>query len=290
MSKFINFFYIFSKFTTSLILFVLLIFTGYALYKSYNGINNISSKADDRFIAIISDIENNKLKIFEYEKLIKENQIFLKELKDYSLATNYEKNILSIQNTNKILIKKIENINTFLNDLKLTENFNINNAKNNNAKEISSLKELILSKYKEGSDVREEIEILENFATNTSNNVFEKLYIIQSKNFYGKDKLKLDFEISLENYVKYKFLSKNQNSVIKFLFKYINIKPNNLSSHENSELNTLILASNYLDFEKYDDSLNQVLSLSDRSAKFFDSWINQITLIIELNSYLSKVK
>ena len=292
MSKFADFFYIFSKFATSLVLFILLIFTAYALYKSYAGVDNISLEFDDRLNVISNEIKKNSTKIFDYENSINENKNFLREIKKNILQKNYEEKILSLEDQNKLLLKQIAKINDSLSKLKITENINLNtnsnNLKNNN-KQILSLKEMILLKYKEGRDVKREIEMLENFALKTPLNIFEKLYLIQSKNFYGKEKLIVEFNLSLEKYVKHKFIIKNQNSVIGFLFKYINIKPNNLSIYENADLNILIRAKKNLEIEEYENSLNQVMSLDDDSTNFFEIWVSQIRMLVDLNKYLSKV-
>ena len=292
MSKFADFFYIFSKFATSLVLFILLIFTAYALYKSYVGVDNISLEFDDRLNIISNEIKKNSTKIFDYENSINENKNFLREIKKNTLQKNYEEKILSLEDQNKLLLKQITKINDSLSKLKITENTNLNtnsnNLKNNN-KQILSLKEMILLKYKEGRDVKREIEMLENFALKTPLNIFEKLYLIQSKNFYGKEKLIVEFNLSLEKYVKHKFIIKNQNSVIGFLFKYINIKPNNLSIYENADLNILIRAKKNLEIEEYENSLNQVMSLDDDSTNFFEIWVSQIRMLVDLNKYLSKV-
>ena len=293
MSKFTDFFYIFSKFATSLVLFILLIFTAYALYKSYVGVDNISLEFEDRLNLISNGIKKNSTKIFNYENSINENKNFLIEIKKNLLQKNYEEKILNLEKQNKLLLKQITKINDSLSKLNITENTNFdtnaNNLRNNNIKQILSLKEMILLKYKEGKNIKREVEMLENFALNTSLNIFEKIYLIQSKNFYGKEKLIIEFNLSLEKYVKHKFIMKNQNSVIGFLFKYINIKPNNLSIYENADLNILIRAKKHLEIEEYENSLNQVMSLNDDFTNFFGTWVSQIKMIIDLNKYLSKV-
>jgi len=293
MSKFTDFFYIFSKFATSLVLFILLIFTAYALYKSYVGVDNISLEFEDRLNLISNGIKKNSTKIFNYENSINENKNFLIEIKKNLLQKNYEEKILNLEKQNKLLLKQITKINDSLSKLNITENTNFdtnaNNLRNNNIKQILSLKEMILLKYKEGKDIKREVEMLENFALNTPLNIFEKIYLIQSKNFYGKEKLIVEFNLSLEKYVKHKFIMKNQNSVIGFLFKYINIKPNNLSIYENADLNILIRAKKHLEIEEYENSLNQVMSLNDDFTNFFGTWVSQIKMLIDLNKNLSKV-
>jgi hypothetical protein len=257
------------------------------------GVDNISLEFDDRLNLISGGIKKNSIKIIDYENSINENKNFLIEIKNNLLQKNYEEKILNLEKQNKLLLKQITKINENLSNLKITENTNFNtnanNLRNTNIKQILSLKEMILLKYKEGKDIKKEIEMLENFALNTPLNIFEKIYLIQSKNFYGKEKLIVEFNLSLEKYVKHKFVMKNQNSVIGFLLKYINIKPNNLSIYENADLNILIRAKKHLEIEEYENSLNQVMSLNDDTTNFFGTWVSQIKMLIDLNKNLSKV-
>lgn len=301
MSKLSDIFYIFSKFLTSLVLLILLIFTGYALYKSYKGVDDISLEFNNTLINISKEIENNSIKIDNYKNFVDDNKIALQKIKDNFLNQENEKKILKLEKDNKVLLEKIETINDALINLKTKTNIETNiddiglvndsdYIENINDEQITSLKVLILSKYKEGRDIKSDFQMLYDFSKKTSPNIFEKLYIIQSEVFYGKEKLKINFDISLEKYVKQKFLNKNQNSVTKFLFKFIDIKPNNLNSYEDTDLNILVSARNHLDFEEYQDSLKQVLLLNDSTSNIFKEWVNQISLLIEFDKYLSRVE
>ena len=52
MNKLSNYFYIFSKLTTSFILFLLIFFFGYALYNSYKDIDKNSKNIDGKFLSL----------------------------------------------------------------------------------------------------------------------------------------------------------------------------------------------------------------------------------------------
>ena len=63
MKKIIENFYIFSKLSTSIVLFLVLFFMGYLLYRSYSSINNESSKNDEEILSIVSLIKENQSQI-----------------------------------------------------------------------------------------------------------------------------------------------------------------------------------------------------------------------------------
>ena len=141
MSKLTDFFYIFSKFTTSIILFIILIFTGYALFKSYKGVDNISSKFNGKLTNISNDIKINTSKIINYEKSIDENKIYLKNLKESLSQKKIKEQIFNLENDNKILLKEIKKINNILNNLKIVDNINSNNKVKNFNKDADILKD-----------------------------------------------------------------------------------------------------------------------------------------------------
>ena len=293
MSKLADIFYIFSKFITSLILFVLLSITLYALYRSYVGVDNIASEVDDRLNKITKNIENNLTVIVDFEKKITENKNLLKNVTKNFHQKKYEEKITKLENDNNTLLQKLEKLTESINNLRLDKNLNTkienNNNFNDSNKQILSLKKIILTKYKAGENFAEELELLENVAPKTPKSIFEKLYMYQVINFYGTKNLNVDFNKSLERYIKHSIQNKNQNFIISFLLQYINIKPRDLSVYENFDLNILMRAKNYLENKEYQDSLNQVLSLEDTSINFFKLWIDQMGLFIEFNHHLSKV-
>ena len=72
MHKFSNYFYIFSKLTTSFILCLLIFFLGYALYNSYQGIDKNSENIDGKFLSLSENINlNSNKKGFKISERIK---------------------------------------------------------------------------------------------------------------------------------------------------------------------------------------------------------------------------
>ena len=126
-------------------------------------------------------------------------------------------------------------------------------------------------------------------ASNKSNHFLEKLTLLETKKFNGKEFIYEEFSLSVETFAKDKFLENNNNILINFLLRYVTIKPNDLEIYEDNNLNVILKAKQHLDFEEYDESLKQILIL-DPSGKYFKKWIDQITLFLEFELTLMKVE
>ena len=91
MNKLSNYFYIFSKLTTSFILFLLIFFLGYALYNSYQDIDINSENIDGKFLSLSENIKLNSNKFNEIEESIKKNEILLSQINKSLTKYNDEK-------------------------------------------------------------------------------------------------------------------------------------------------------------------------------------------------------
>ena len=282
MNKITNYFYIFSKLTTSLVLLFIVFLMGYTLFNSYKDVEITNSNLEDRLILLSNSINQNNMRLSNIDnKLINNDKIF-DEIKNLSHDFNKEDllNILhlteNLQNQVNELTLKIENVNKS----KSSELFKID--------QIDSLYRLILIKYKNGENINSEILLLENLLPTNKKEIFEKLNLLQLKKFYGFENLSKEFEISSNNYLKNNFIEKNNNFMITSLSKFIDIKPSNSKSYHNDELNILIEAKRYLQNEDIKKSLNQIL-LIDEKADFFSKWINQAKIYLEFTNEIAKV-
>ena len=59
MTKITEYFYIFSKLTTSLVLFLIIIVMGYAFFKSYQGIDDNNVNLENKISSLSSDVMLN---------------------------------------------------------------------------------------------------------------------------------------------------------------------------------------------------------------------------------------
>ncbi len=291
MFKITDYFYAFSKLVTSFILLGFLVVLGYALYISYKDVDEVAINLEQKFSNVTKEINLNSAKFSKIEEMINNNSQSLVEINKNITKSDSNSQIQKLQMENNELIKEIKIIKSQIKNILIENNAFVNNTKvenNFNSKNIQELKDLIILKYESGEIVSSEISRLESLAKETPAIIFEKLFLLEAKNFFGKEKLVKEFDLSVQKYVEKKFLEKNNNSIIKFFLKYISIKPNDLDLYDSEDLNILLRAKNHLNSEEYSQSLNQVLSIKS-SQEYFEKWISQINLYIDFKKNIMKV-
>ena len=292
MTKITEYFYIFSKLTTSLVLFLIIIVMGYAFFKSYQGIDDNNVNLENKISSLSSDIMIN---YNNFEKIVKKindtnksideiKKIFLQEDTDTKNA-NYKEDIENLIKLNEELQKQVD---------KLTLNLkNIDNEVNTDSRSIESrqiptLIKLIFIKYENGESVRNEILLLEDLLQPNKEEIFEKISLLELKKFYGFKNLEKIFDDSARGFVKTKFAKNNQNYVINFLLKFVSIQPSNLTIYENEDLNILMRAKKNLEIGNIQQSLDQILLIKENNM-FFTEWVEQVKIYLEFKSLIEKV-
>lgn len=292
MTKITEYFYIFSKLTTSLVLFLIIIVMGYAFFKSYQGIDDNNVNLENKISSLSSDIMIN---YNNFEKIVKKindtnksideiKKIFLQEDTDTKNA-NYKEDIENLIKLNEELQKQVD---------KLTLNLkNIDNEANNDSRSIESrqiptLIKLIFIKYENGESVRNEILLLEDLLQPNKEEIFEKISLLELKKFYGFKNLEKIFDDSARGFVKTKFAKNNQNYVINFLLKFVSIQPSNLTIYENEDLNILMRAKKNLEIGNIQQSLDQIFLIKENDI-FFTEWVEQVKIYLEFKSLIEKV-
>ena len=292
MTKITEYFYIFSKLTTSLVLFLIIIVMGYAFFKSYQGIDDNNVNLENKISSLSSDIMIN---YNNFEKIVKKindtnksideiKKIFLQEDTD-TKNTNYKEDIENLIKLNEELQKQVD---------KLTLNLkNINNEVNNDSRSIESrqiptLIKLIFIKYENGESVRNEILLLEDLLKPNKEEIFEKISLLELKKFYGFKNLEKIFDDLAREFIKTKFAKNNQNYVINFLLKFVSIQPSNLTIYENEDLNILMRAKKNLEIGNIQQSLDQILLIKENDM-FFTEWAEQVKIYLEFKSLIEKV-
>ena len=292
MTKITEYFYIFSKLTTSLVLFLIIIVMGYAFFKSYQGIDDNNVNLENKISSLSSDVmlnynnfEKIVKKINDTDKSIDEiKKILLQEDTDTKNA-NYKEDIENLIKLNEELQKQVD---------KLTLNLkNIDNEVNTDSRSIESrqiptLIKLIFIKYENGESVRNEILLLEDLLQPNKEEIFEKISLLELKKFYGFKNLEKIFDDSAREFVKTKFAKNNQNYVINFLLKFVSIQPSNLTIYENEDLNILMRAKKNLEIGNIQQSLDQILLIKENDM-FFTEWAEQVKIYLEFKSLIEKV-
>ena len=292
MTKITEYFYIFSKLTTSLVLFLIIIVMGYAFFKSYQGIDDNNVNLENKISSLSSDVMLNYNNFEKIVKKINDTDKSIDEIKKILLQkdtdtknANYKEDIENLIKLNEELQKQVD---------KLTLNLkNIDNEVNTDSRSIESrqiptLIKLIFIKYENGESVRNEILLLEDLLQPNKEEIFEKISLLELKKFYGFKNLEKIFDDLAREFVKTKFAKNNQNYVINFLLKFVSIQPSNLTIYENEDLNILMRAKKNLEIGNIQQSLDQILLIKENDM-FFTEWIEQVKIYLEFKSLIEKV-
>jgi len=292
MTKITEYFYIFSKLTTSLVLFLIIIVMGYAFFKSYQGIDDNNVNLENKISSLSSDVmlnynnfEKIVRKIDDTDKSIDEIKKILLQKDTDTKNVNYKEDIENLIKLNEELQKQVD---------KLTLNLkNIDNEVNTDSRSIESrqiptLIKLIFIKYENGESVRNEILLLEDLLKPNKEEIFEKISLLELKKFYGFKNLEKIFDDLAREFVKTKFAKNNQNYVINFLLKFVSIQPSNLTIYENEDLNILMRAKKNLEIRNIQQSLDQILLIKENDM-FFTEWVEQVKIYLEFKSLIEKV-
>lgn len=292
MIRIVEYFYIFSKFITSIALLFIIVIMGIALYYSYNEVDQVSINFENK-VSIINDlIRENDVSLSDLKNKMQNNDIILEEIK--KMVSHLNNDFLQNKNNNNFdkFLLEIEDIKKQI--------LLINNSKQQNKdlsnldylsdldKQKKSLVNLILINLKNGRDSYSEIELLQSLYPGDTSQIFEKINVIQLKKFYGFNNLEIEFDKSTNELIKNRFVDINQNVFTKFIFNYIIIQPNNLTNYENKDLNILAKAKKFLELENIQKSLDNIL-LIDPKKIYFDEWIKQVEIYLEFRSILVKV-
>jgi len=291
MSKFIGYFYIFSKLLTSIVLLMVITLMGYLLFRSYQDVDQVNNEFKSEIDELTNSINKNTISLDTIQNKININNQSIVDLNN-SLTSNKKKEIdvlamkeqvdalfFQYKELEKILIEKKINLN---------ENIKQKNEFSKNTNQVNSIIELILIKFSNGEEISKELSFLEKNVLNKKQN-FEKIYFLETKKFYGLDKLNKLFDEQSEIFIKKTYLKNNQNSIIAFLSQFVFIKPANLSNYENDNLNILLRASQYMRSKELDKSLNQIKKIENNEI-FFDKWINQVEIYLNFKSEIERIK
>ena len=291
MSKITEYFYIFSKLTTSLVLFLIIIVMGYAFFKSYQGIDDNNVNLENKISSLSSDVMLNYNNFEKIAEKINDNDKSIEEIKKILLQqdmdtknADYKEDIENLIKLNEELQKQVDKITL---NLKNTNNEVNADSRSIESRQIPTLIKLIFIKYENGESVRNEILLLEDLLQPHKEEVFEKIRLLELKKFYGFKNLEKIFDNSVREFVKTKFAKNNQNYVINFLLKFVSVQPGNLTVYENEDLNVLMRAKKNLNIGNIQQSLDQIL-LIDENHIFFTEWIEQVKIYLEFKSLIKK--
>ena len=289
-------FYFFSKLTTTLVLFLIIIFLGYIFFKAYqtNQDDQYSSDINEKINNLFIAVQNNAQVLSKINKKIVNNEQALNQVNQILNNRILNSELINLPNKFNKLLQENENLNKEIINLKNSIKYSNNNLKDiqDSQKPNDTLKNLInliRLKYENGSDITKELLLLQEQMHDELKNVYlEKLYVLSNKKFIGIQKLQDEFEISMKEYLKEYYINKN-NFFYKYLSKFYSIEPNNNSIFKNETLKYFSIINDKLKQKDVKSSLEYLLKIESNN-NHFNIWKKQASNYIEFNKNLNLIK
>ena len=293
MKKILDYLYIFSKLSTSFILLLGILFFAYFFYISFNS----QEKKDNKQSEFINKLNENSKQLLTLSKKIQTTDSELSEIIEILKINNSENNTKEIS----LLSKKIKELSlefeTIYQSLKETQISEFDNKKddiknlssefiiNKNKSEIS---DLIIFKFENSLDFSEDLSILQNLNSNNNQHIFEKISLVNSKNYRGNIFLKDLFAQELDAFLKAN-IDKNAKSFVKnSIMKFIIIEPSKKNIIKNDEVNFLNEINFLLEQKDYKESYKKMTNINNYQV-FFNDTLSQLSIVIEFKELIQKV-
>ncbi len=285
MKKIIENFYIFSKLSTSIVLFLVLFFMGYLLYSSYNSINNESSKNDEEILSIVSLIKENQSQILALSNEFNTKFKNLEKISEILNNNDFDKEGLNLK------IEDINNnINILKNDLigiqdKIEKVSNNSVAYNDDSSTIEDIKKILFIKFLNNSNLDEELNLLSEIISNENAHYLDKILILKNKLDFDYQNLTNEYKSIRNLYLKENIVDKKNNYLVKIIIPIIDIKPSNKSSFRNKDLSIFKDTKELLNNKKFSESIERLKSLKFQE-EYLDDFIYKVSIYADFKNTL----
>lgn len=285
MKKIIENFYIFSKLSTSIVLFLVLFFMGYLLYSSYNSINNESSKNDEEILSIVSLIKENQSQILALSNEFNTKFKNLEKISEILNNNDFDKEGLNLK------IEDINNnINILKNDLigiqdKIEKVSNNSVAYNDDSSTIEDIKKILFIKFLNNSNLDEELNLLSEIISNENAHYIDKILILKNKLDFDYQNLTNEYKSIRNLYLKENIVDKKNNYLVKIIIPIIDIKPSNKSSFRNKDLSIFKDTKELLNNKKFSESIERLKSLKFQE-EYLDDFIYKVSIYADFKNTL----
>ena len=285
MKKIIENFYIFSKLSTSIVLFLVLFFMGYLLYRSYSSINNESSKNDEEILSIVSLIKENQSQILALSNEFNTKFKNLEKISEILNNNDFDKEGLNLK------IEDINNnINILKNDLigiqdKIDKVSNNSVAYNDDSSTIEDIKKILFIKFLNNSNLDEELNLLSEIISNENAHYLDKILILKNKLDFDYQNLTNEYKSIRNLYLKENIVDKKNNYLVKIIIPIIDIKPSNKSSFRNKDLSIFKDTKELLNNKKFSESIERLKSLKFQE-EYLDAFIYKVSIYADFKNTL----
>ena len=299
MKKIVDYFYVFSKISTSLILLLALLTLGYFFYLSYEEQEDVYLNQNNKDNSLQDSVNDNFDKIQEISKKIDSNDNSLIQIQ--KLIKNLNNNALQNNKNDDLelmLINLSANLKNLSLDVKKLKN-QIQNEKNIVKDNISNdsyfdnkkkdLIELIIIKFENNLSFDEELIYLEKITNKNKIHLFEKLNILLNKEYKGKQYTQKIFAEESNNYIKNKFNKDTNNIFRTVFFPYISISPSKQNNLEDQDLLSINNIEMLIKNKEYKKSLDKI-KLINKHEVFYSETSKQLEIAFSFNSLLKEIE
>jgi len=299
MKKIVDYFYVFSKISTSLILLLALLTLGYFFYLSYEEQEDVYLNQNNKDNSLQDSVNDNFDKIQEISKKIDSNDKSLIQIQ--KLIKNLNNNALQNNKNDDLelmLINLSANLKNLSLDVKKLKN-QIQNEKNIVKDNISNdsyfdnkkkdLIELIIIKFENNLSFDEELIYLEKITSKNKIHLFEKLNILLNKEYKGKQYTQKIFAEESNNYIKNKFNKDTNNIFRTVFFPYISISPSKQNNLEDQDLLSINNIEMLIKNKEYKKSLDKI-KLINKHEVFYSKTSKQLEIAFSFNSLLKEIE
>lgn len=294
MKKTFEYFYIFTKLSTSFILLSCLIILGYFLYSGYKN----QPKFSNEQIKFFDELSQNTLQLSNLSKKIEITDNSLSKLKKILENSYTNKNSEEINNLDKQikeLNSKLEKISSSIKEIKISnivdigEETSLEESKNLILeKNKIELAELVILKFENNLDFSQELNVLQNLNSLDKQYIFEKLNLVSLKNFRGNIFLKKLFLKESEIFLKEKINVTSKNIITKSLMRFIEVNPSQKNIIKNEEINNINQIQNLIVKKKYGNCYKKILIIHNYE-KYFSESVNQLQIAIEFQELIERI-
>jgi len=300
MKKIFESIYLFSKLTTSLVLFAALIIMGYFFYSSYQNQNNVYLEKKSQEHKLEEEINNNSVQIKMISENLVKNQVLLSQIEklikndplknnnSFKINKELKMALEEIQKNIKFLSKEIKFIKVEIDqfdDITTIKNDNTNILNENI---IIDLISLILVKYENNLNFQDELNSLEKIILPNKDIFIEKIRVIARKPYKGHYFLEDQFQLEMENYIKNKIQKNNSNFFYEIILPYLKIEPSQYNKIKSSDSLLLISIKKLIKEKQIEESIEK-LKLIDEYENYFFKTIEQSKIYIEFNTNLMEL-
>ncbi len=293
MKKALEYLYIFSKFSTSLILLISILVLMYFFYISFK---NQEKSTNDQTEIFYEKLNQNSEEIYKVLKKVEITDSALVEIKKLLQKTPEENNLQQINELNIKIIElnsKLESISIDLKEIKTLNTAQQKNeflASNNKSsileKNKSQIAKLIILKFENNLDFIEELSVLQNLNDAKKNHIFEKINLINLKNYRGNLFLKKTFSKESDIFLKNKI--DNNNIITNSLMELVLVEPSKKNNIKNNEINILKEIIYLFEQKNYNSSYEKISIINDYE-NYFSNTINQLKIAMEFIKLIERV-